>query len=75
MISPYQGSEESIRNNDSLGIGSSDVGAISDEGRSHISLAKTEEFLDFDLTNFKSNSWIIMIHLEYFHPKNWGEEM
>ena len=56
MKFPYQGSDDLIRNRDLSRIDGSDVVAVLSEGRSHRSLAKTKDFIDFDLMNFKSNS-------------------
>ena len=56
MKSPYQGSDDLIRNRDSSGIDGSGVVAVLSEGRSHRSLAKTKDYFDLDLINSKSNS-------------------
>ena len=69
MKSPYQGSDDSIRNKDSSGIDSSDVVAVISEGKSQRSSAKTKYFFDLDLMNSKSNSYKMTIHFEYFPPK------
>jgi hypothetical protein len=70
MISTYHMSSELIRKRDSSGKESSATFSVSVEGRSHISSAKTKDFLDLARSNSKSNSWRITIHLEYFPPRN-----
>jgi hypothetical protein len=70
IISSYQMSSELIKKRDSLGKESSATFAVSVEGRSHINSTKTKDFLDLTHSNSKSNSWRIIIHLEYFPPNN-----
>lgn len=71
MTYTYQGSKEPIRNNVSSGIKSPIVDFdAEDQGRLQISLAKTRDFLDFDMKNSKSKSWRITIQFEYFPPSN-----
>jgi hypothetical protein len=66
IISPYHDSEELIRKSDSSGMVSSVKLSVVGEGRSQINSVKTKDFLDLDLSNSKSNSCRMKIHLEYF---------
>jgi hypothetical protein len=75
MISPYQRSSELIRKRDSSGKESSTTFSVSVQGRSHIISENTKDFLDLAHLNFKSKSWRITIHLEYFPPSNWHVRM
>ena len=70
MKSPYQGSDNPIRNIDSSGIDGSDIVSILLQGRSQRSSAKTKELFDLDLINSKSNSSKMTIHFEYSPPSN-----
>ena len=70
MKSPYEGSDDPIRNRDLSGINGSDVVSVLLERRSHRSSAKTKDFFDLDLINSKSNSCKMTIHFEYFPPSN-----
>jgi hypothetical protein len=56
MIYPYQRLPELIRKSDSLGNESSATFSISEQGRSHINSANTNDFLDLARSNSKSNS-------------------
>ena len=68
MISPYHGSFVLMINNDSLGNESKGSVVSVVWGRSHISFAKTRDFLEVLLANSSSNSWRIKIQHEYFPP-------
>jgi hypothetical protein len=68
MILTYQRSLELIKKGDSSGNESSATFFVSEQGRSHINLANTKDFLDLAHLNSTSNSWSITIHLEYFPP-------
>jgi hypothetical protein len=68
MISPYHGSEELIRKRDSSRIESYATFFVSVEGRSQINLEKTKDLFDLVVSNSKSNSYRITIHLDYFPP-------
>ena len=70
MKYPYQGSNDPIRNRDSLGIDGSDIVVVLSEGRSQRSSAKTKDFFYLDLMNSKSNSYKMKIHFEYSPPSN-----
>lgn len=67
-MSPYHGLLEDIRNKVSSTIVSSDALSLDDNGRSHNNSAKTRAFFDLDITNSRSNSYIIAIHFEYLPP-------
>ena len=69
-MSPYQGSDDKIKNNDSSGIEFLDMDLELIVGRSQIKSAKISDFVDLDLMNTKLNSYRMMIHLEYFPPNN-----
>ena len=68
MISSYHGSVMLMRNNDSYGNESKGSIVLVVRGRSHISSAKTREFLEILLAISSSNSWRITIQREYFPP-------
>ena len=70
MKCPYQGSDDLIKNRDSLGIDGSDIVAVLSEGRSQRSSAKNKDIFDLDLMNSKSNSCKMTIHFEYFPHSN-----
>jgi hypothetical protein len=67
---PYNMSLELIRKRDSSRKESSTTVYVSMEGRSHINSTKTKDFFDLARSNSKSNSWRIIILLEYFPPNN-----
>jgi hypothetical protein len=56
IIYPYQTSSELIIKRDFSSKESSATFVVSVEGRSHINLAKTKDFLDLARSNSKSNS-------------------
>ena len=68
-MSPYQGSDELIRNKDSSGNEFLAVCLWSTRGRSVTSSANTNDYLDLEVMNSKSNSLRITIHLEYLPPR------
>jgi len=59
---------DEIRNRDLSKVDAFDVKSLEDEGRSQSNSEKTKDFVDLDLMNFKSNSYKMTIHLEYFPP-------
>ena len=63
-------SHNAIRNKDSSGMDGSVVDSVLLEGRSEVSSVNTKYFFDLDLMNSKSNSCKMMIHFEYFPPRN-----
>ena len=77
--SPYQGSDDPIRNRDLSGIDGSDIVVVLLEGRSQRSSKKAKDLFDLDFMNSKSKSCKMTIHFEYFPPaidvirfKSWG---
>ena len=66
MVSLYHGSVILMKNNDSSNNESKGYVVLVVRGRSHISSAKTRDFLEVLLANSNSNSWRITIQREYF---------
>lgn len=63
-MSPYQGLDDEIKNNESSVIEFLDVDSKPPLGRSQINLVKTKGFFDLDLLNSRSNTYRMTIHLE-----------
>jgi hypothetical protein len=74
-MSPYQGSDESMRNKYSLGNESFTTDSSKARGRSIINSVKIKDFLDLGMENSRSNSCSRMIHLEYLPPNIWHEKI
>ena len=64
-----------MRKSISSGIWSSECEGAESVGREHIRSAKTSDLVDLAVVNSKSNSYRIMIHLEYFPPSNFLERI
>ena len=75
MISPYHGSRVLIKKNISSGIYSSGRDERESEGRKQIKSAKTNDFFELEIVNSKSNSWRMTIHFDYFHPRNFRDNI
>jgi hypothetical protein len=74
-MSPYQGSDESMRNKYSSGNESCTTDSSKARGRSVINSAKIKDFLDLGVENSRSNSCSRMIHLEYLPPNIWHDKI
>jgi hypothetical protein len=74
-MSPYQGSDESMRNKDYSGNESCTTNSSKVRGRSVINSVKNKDFLDLGVENSRSNYCNMMIHLEYLPPNIWCDKI